>query len=205
MFLRFRTFFVYLVIAYFSITTLHAEVSERQDTAAESVDEETLDAAGNAQKKQPPPNENLNAIVTEAEKIKKGIIELNQRLYQFEEELLYPSNTQLAVFLSYAENIAFVLDSVELSLDDKLVSSSLYQESELSALKNGGIQRIYLGSLEDGKHKLAVQFNGKGRNDRYFRRKKALNFVKEEQARFIQLIVSEDRTTGEPLFKVKQW
>lgn len=205
MYLRIRTAFVCFLIAFCSISVLHAEVSSGQGAEVDAIDEETLDASGNTQKKQPPVNENLNAIVREAESIKKSIIELNQRLYQFEENLLYPSNTQLAVFLSYAENIGFVLDSVELRLDDKLVSSSLYQDSELSALKNGGIQRIYLGSLEDGKHKLTVQFNGQGKNDRYFRRKKALNFIKEEQARFIQLIVSEDRTTGEPLFKVKQW
>jgi len=201
MFLRFRTVFIFIIIAFISSTsTLQA-----QETDADAIDEETLDAAGNTQKTSVPANANLSAIVNDAEKIKKDIIELNQRLYQFEEALLYPANTQLAVFLSYADNNAFVLDSVELRLDDKLVSSSLYQESELAALKNGGIQRIYLGSLVDGKHKLTVQFNGQGRNDSYFRRKKALNFIKEEQARFIQLIVSEDRATGEPLFKVKQW
>ena len=201
MFLRFRTVFIFIIIAFISSTsTLQA-----QGTDSDAVDEETIDAAGNTKKTSAPPNASLSAIVNDAEKIKKDIIELNQRLYQFEEALLYPANTQLAVFLSYADNNAFVLDSVELRLDDKLVSSSLYQETELAALKNGGIQRIYLGSLVDGKHKLTVQFNGQGRNDSYFRRKKALNFIKEEQARFIQLIVSEDRATGEPLFKVKQW
>lgn len=201
MFLRFRAVFILIVIIFFSsIAALQAQTAD-----PEAIDEETLDAAGNQQKKLPPPNANLNAIVNEAEKIKKDIIDLNRRLYQFEEALLYPSNTQLAVFLSYADNNAFSLDSVDLQLDDKLVSSSLYQEAELAALKNGGIQRIYLGSLADGKHKLTVQFNGQGRNDSYFRRKKALSFIKEEQARYIQLIVSEDRATGEPLFKVKQW
>ena len=50
-----------------------------------------------------------------------------------------------------------------------------------------------------------MQFNGQGRNDRYFRRKKILSFVKEEKARYIQLIVSDNNSTGEPVFKVKQW
>lgn len=203
--LQIRTLFICLIFAFMSVSSLQAEQAAGQNPELDPVDEETLDASGRVQKAPAAPNENLGAIVREAEKIKKDIIELNRRLYQFEENLLYPSNTQLAVFLSYAENTAFVLDSVELRLDEKLVSTSIYQESELAALKNGGIQRIYLGSLEDGKHKLTVQFNGQGRNDRYFRRKKALNFVKEEQARFIQLIVTEDRATSEPLFKVKQW
>ena len=205
MFLQIRTVFILLILTLLSVAPLQAEQSGSQNPDQDSIDEETLDSSGRVQKTSPAQNENLGAIVKEAEKIKKDIIDLNRRLYQFEENLLYPSNTQLAVFLSYAENTAFILDSVELRLDEKLVSASIYQDTELTALKNGGIQRIYLGSLEDGKHKLTVQFNGQGRNDRYFRRKKALNFVKEEKARFIQLIVTEDRTTSEPLVKVKQW
>ncbi len=205
MFLRIRSVLITIVITFLTLSPVHLSAATPAGSQVESVDEETLDAKGNAKKSAPEQSESLNAIVSEAEKIKKDIIELNQRLYQFEEALLYPTNTQLSVFLSYADNTAFILDSVELLLDDKLVSASLYQDAELSALKNGGIQRVYLGSLADGKHKLTVQFNGQGKNERYFRRKKALNFVKEEQARFIQLIVSEDRTTGEPLFKVKQW
>ncbi|MFV1873707.1 MAG: hypothetical protein ACMZ64_10340 [Oleiphilus sp.] len=174
-------------------------------TANPDAEEETLDESGNPVSAKAPVNENLNAIVNEAEKIKQDIIKINQDLYRFQEALLYPTNTQLAIFLSYADNSAFILDSIEINLDGKLVSSALYRESEVEALKKGGIQRVFLGSLSDGKHKLSIQFNGQGRNDRYFRRKKILNFVKEEQARYIQLIVSDNNTTGEPIFKVKQW
>ena len=147
----------------------------------------------------------MNAIVGEAEKIKQEIIKINQDLYRFQESLLYPANTQLAIFLSYADNSSFVLDSIEITLDGQMVSSALYRETEVEALKKGGIQSVYLGSLSDGQHKLSMQFNGQGRNDRYFRRKKILSFVKEEKARYIQLIVSDNNTTGEPVFKVKQW
>jgi len=145
------------------------------------------------------------ALVEQAEKIKKELIQLNRELYQFEEDLLYPANTQLAVFLSLSEDSKFLLDSIELRLDDQMVSSYLYTESEIDALKKGGVQRIYLGSLSDGSHKLTAQFNGQGANDRYFRRKKALRFTKDHDAKFIQMVISESSTTREPLFKVKQW
>tara|TARA_R110002072_G_scaffold172728_1_gene326969 strand:- start:51960 stop:52559 length:600 start_codon:yes stop_codon:yes gene_type:complete len=168
------------------------------------IEEGSLDAGGNVGKAEVV-NENLNALVSEAEKIKKEIIKINQELYKFQKELLYPSNTQLAIFLSYSEKTSFVLDSIEINLDGKLVSSSLYRDSEIEALKKGGIQRIYLGSLSDGKHKLSMQFNGQGQNERYFRRKKILSFIKEENARYIQLIVSDNNVSGEPVFKVKQW
>lgn len=137
--------------------------------------------------------------------LKQEIIDLNRQLYQFEEDLLHPVNTQIAIFLGLAPDTRFVLDSIELQLDNTLISSYLYQEKEISALKAGGIQKLYVGSLADGKHKLTASFNGQGSSSRYFRRKKAMTFVKEQKAKYIQLIVSEDKRTGDPLFKVKQW
>lgn len=203
MFLQFRTFI--LLFALLSAFSLQAVEQGSASASSDSVDEESLDATGNPVKPSEAVNENLNAIVSEAEKIKQEIIKINQDLYRFQESLLYPANTQLAIFLSYAENSSFVLDSIEITLDGQLVSSALYRETEVEALKKGGIQRVYLGSLSDGKHKLSMQFNGQGQNDRYFRRKKILSFIKEEKARYIQLIVSDNNSTGEPVFKVKQW
>lgn len=144
-------------------------------------------------------------IINQVETLKKQLIQLNSELYQFEEDLLYPADTQLAVFLSITAENTFILDSVEILLDDKLITSYLYKENEISALKKGGVQRLYLGSLSDGRHKLTARFNGQGANNRYFRRKKALPFTKEHDAKFIQLVVTENKTTREPLFKVKQW
>lgn len=137
--------------------------------------------------------------------LKEDIVDLNRELYQFEERLLYPVETQIAVFLALAPDTKFSLDSIELKLNDTLISSYLYQEKEISALKSGGIQRLYVGSLSDGKHKLSASFNGQGANSRYFRRKKAMKFQKGQKAKYIQLVVSEDKRTGEPLFKVRQW
>lgn len=141
----------------------------------------------------------------EAEEIKKSLIELNRDLYVFEEKLLYPTETQLAVFLSLRPNTTFELDSVEILLDDTLVATHLYQESELEALSNGGIQELYIGSLSDGRHKLTAQFNGQKSDKSYFRRKKALKFTKENKAKYIQMDISENSANREPLFKVKQW
>ncbi|MFT6906268.1 MAG: hypothetical protein ACJAS1_002933 [Oleiphilaceae bacterium] len=202
--LEYFRIFILLFAFLFSIG-LQAVQPNNSSIQQNTVDEESLDAAGNAVKPSEPVNENLNGIVNEVEKIKQEIIKINQDLYRFQESLLYPANTQLAIFLSYAENSAFVLDSIEINLDGQLVASALYRDTEIGALKKGGIQRVYLGSLSDGKHKLSIQFNGQGQNDRYFRRKKILSFLKEEQARYIQLIVSDNNSTGEPVFKVKQW
>lgn len=146
-----------------------------------------------------------SALASETLELKQQIIDLNRKLYQFEEDLLHPVETQVAVFLAMAPDTSFSLDSIELKLDNTLISSYLYQEKEISALKRGGVQQLYVGSLEDGKHKLTASFNGQGGGSRYYRRKKAMPFVKKSKAKYIQLIVGEDKRTGEPLFKVKQW
>jgi len=156
-------------------------------------------------KKKPRPKSLDSALIKEAEQLKKQLIQLNSELYKFEEDLLHPANTQLGVFLSVSRDSSFVLDSIEIRLDDKLVTSYIYKENEISPLKNGGIQRLYLGSLADGRHKLTARFNGQGANNQYFRRKKALPFTKEHSAKFIQLVVTESKTNNEPLFKVKAW
>tara|TARA_R110001592_G_scaffold138511_4_gene357644 strand:- start:26809 stop:27420 length:612 start_codon:yes stop_codon:yes gene_type:complete len=203
MFLHLRTFLALLI--FISVFSVQAAGPNDSSSQQDSVEEESLDASGKPVKQAEPVNENLSALVNEAEKIKQEIIKINQDLYKFQESLLYPANTQLAVFLSYAEKTSFVIDSIEINLDGKLIASALYRDTEVEALKNGGIQRVYLGSLSDGKHKLSMQFNGQGQNERLFKRKKILSFIKEEQARFIQLIVSDNNSTGEPMFKVKQW
>lgn len=147
----------------------------------------------------------ISKLTKEAEQIKKSLIDLNRDLYVFEEKLLYPTETQFAVFLSLRSDTSFTLDSVELLLDDKLVATHLYSESELEALAKGGIQKLFLGSLADGRHKLTAQFHGQNADKSYFKRKKALKFTKENKAKYIQMEISENAAKREPLFKVKQW
>lgn len=147
----------------------------------------------------------ISKLAKEAEKLKQDLVELNRELYDFEERLLYPTETQLAVFLSLRSDTTFTIDSVGIILDGKLVATHLYEESELEALKKGGIQKVYLGSLADGRHKLKVQLNGQAADKSYFRRKKELKFSKENKAKYIQMEISENSVKREPSIKVKQW
>ena len=49
--------------------------------------------------------------------LKKQVLDLNRDLFLLEEELLFPSNTQTAVFISMDVGEFFGLDSVELRID----------------------------------------------------------------------------------------
>ena len=98
--------------------------------------------------------------------LKSEVLALNRDLFVLEEELLYPANTQVAVFVSMDVGEFFDLDSMELKVDGKSVASYLYTEREVEALREGGVQRLYVGNLRAGTHELVAFFNGKGPHDR---------------------------------------
>jgi hypothetical protein len=110
------------------------------------------------------------ALDEQIQSIKTDAVQLNRDLAILEEELLFPANTQVAVFLSMDVGEFFALDSVELRVDDKQVSRHLYTPREAEALLKGGVQRLYLGNLKVGEHELVALFTGKGPNGQDYSR-----------------------------------
>ncbi|MHB8844730.1 MAG: hypothetical protein ACYC7L_08260 [Nitrospirota bacterium] len=92
----------------------------------------------------------------QVQEIKSDVLGIAAELNQLEEKLLYPSTTQVAVFISLAGGEAFRLDAVEIQLDGKPVAHHLYTFKELEALQKGGVQRIYTGNVRSGEHDLQV-------------------------------------------------
>ena len=80
--------------------------------------------------------------------LKKEVLDVNRELFLMEEDILYPESTQFTVFLSLDVGDFFDLDSVQLRIDDKIVTNYLYTHRELTALKKGGVQRLYQGNLK---------------------------------------------------------
>ena len=78
----------------------------------------------------------------EIDRLKADVADLSQTLYQLEENVLYPVDTQVAVFLTLRNREGLDLDSVELYLNDTPVASHLYTDQERDALKQGGVQRL---------------------------------------------------------------
>src|SRR5262245_50444601 len=66
----------------------------------------------------------------EVQDLKKDVVDLNRDLFVLEEELLFPANTQVAVFLSMDVGDFFALDSVTLKIDNKEVVNYLYTPRE---------------------------------------------------------------------------
>src|SRR5580700_4033726 len=118
------------------------------------------DAAPAAAPDAPPAD--FKTLDQEVQGLKKDVIDLNKDLFVLEEELLFPANTQVALYVSMDVGAFFALDSVTIKIDNKEVKNYLYTAREADALLKGGVQQIYLGNLKVGKHELVAFFTGKG-------------------------------------------
>ncbi|MEO7209287.1 MAG: hypothetical protein ABI145_21560, partial [Steroidobacteraceae bacterium] len=116
----------------------------------------------------PPPE--LKTLDQEVQGLKKDVIDLNKDLFVLQEELLFPANTQVALYISMDVGTFFALDSVTVKIDNKEVKNYLYTAREADALLKGGVQQIYLGNLKVGKHELVAFFAGKGPVERDYKR-----------------------------------
>ncbi len=137
--------------------------------------------------------------------LKQDVIALNRDLFILEEELLYPANTQLAVFVSLDVGEFFKLDSVQLKVDDKVVSNYLYTQREVDALHRGGIQRLYMGNLKAGEHELVAVYSGMGPKGRDYRRGASLVINKSLGAKYVEIKIVDNPSSEQPDFSIKEW
>ena len=139
------------------------------------------------------------------ETIKQEMLALNRDLFILEEELLFPGNTQLTVFVSMDVGEFFQLDAVKLTLDEKTVTNYLYSERQVDALKRGGVQRLYLGNIKAGEHELVAVYTGRGPQGRDFRRAVNLNFEKSTGIKQLELKIVDDESMQQPDFQIVEW
>jgi len=144
----------------------------------------------------------LDARIQDA---KSDVIKLNRDLLVLEEELLFPANTQVALFVSMDVGKLFELDSVQVKLDDKVVANYLYTPAEVKALHRGGVQRVYLGNLRTGEHELVAFFTGGGPHARDYKRGATVKFEKGTDAKYIELRIKDSTGKLQPEFDVKVW
>jgi len=149
-----------------------------------------------------PPAAGLDDRIQDA---KADVIRLNRDLLVLEEELLFPANTQVAIFVSMDVGKLFSLDSVRVKLDDKDVAAYLYTPLEVQALHRGGVQRLYVGNLKAGTHEIVAFFTGKGPHERDYKRGATIKIDKGTEPKYIELQIKDSTGKLQPEFEVKVW
>jgi hypothetical protein len=151
------------------------------------------------------PPADFKTLDQEVQGLKKDVIDLNKDLFVLEEELLFPANTQVALYVSMDVGAFFALDSVTIKIDNKEVKNYLYTAREADALLKGGVQQIYLGNLKVGKHELVAFFTGKGPVERDYKRGATIMFDKGVGAKYLELKITDRVAKHQPEFAIKDW
>lgn len=147
----------------------------------------------------------VSALDARIQDAKADVIRLNRDLLVLEEELLFPANTQVALFVSMDVGVMFELESVQIKLDDKVVATHLYTPNEVRALHRGGVQRIHVANLRAGDHAIDAFFTGRGPHERDYKRGTTLKFEKGTDPKYIELRIKDSQQKLQPEFEVKVW
>ena len=149
--------------------------------------------------------ESVNALSGEIQELKQSVITLNTNLRVLEEDLLFPANTQVNVFLSLDVGKFFTLDTVKLELDGKVVESHIYSDKELNALTRGGIHKLHMANLGVGEHTLSAFFTGVGPKGREYKRGATMKINKTSGPKYVELKITDSSMKLQPEFSVKEW
>lgn len=134
--------------------------------------------------------EQIKGIDEQVQDIKKDVLAISSELVQLEEKLLYPSGTQVSLFVAMAQGETFRLDAVEVKIDGKEATHHIYTFKELEALQQGGVQRIYTGNVRTGEHTLDVTLIGKTEGNSDYRETATYKFTKDEGPRLVEITLA---------------
>ena len=136
---------------------------------------------------------------------KRDVLEVNKRLLLLEEELLFPADTQVGIYVSLDVGHFFQPDSITLELDGEVLTSHLYTEKEIRALKNGAVQRLALANVKNGDHELTAFITGTWPAGREMRQGVTGHFDKNHGRHFVQLHIEDDTAKQQPRFRFRDW
>lgn len=187
-------------------SSLLAQEEKPSSTWAESVDDTSIEfGAENVEQSATKALSEVRKISRDIQLLKGEVVELNKDLRLMEEKLLYPSSTKYSVFVSVTSGQFFALESLKLKLDGRLVATHVYSEKQRQALLRGGVQKLYITNLSEGKHKAVAFVTGIGPGGRAYKRATELEFKKGPGSQYLEIAVSDDTVAQEPVFEMKQW
>ncbi|HEU5235403.1 MAG TPA: hypothetical protein VFU50_21275 [Terriglobales bacterium] len=169
-----------LAFSFAELGGLHAVTVSEDKKAAASGDKNTAS----------PDQQQMRGLDEQVQEVKSDVLSISQELSRLEEKLLYPSGTQVAIFVALAKGDQMRLDSVRLQIDGQLVTQHIYSAKELEALRKGGVQRIYVGNVATGDHQLEVLVDGKLDDGKDFSRTEHLTFRKEVKPKLVGLTLA---------------
>lgn len=147
----------------------------------------------------------VRKISSDIQQLKGEVIELNKDLRLMEEKLLFPSSTKYSVFVSLSSGQFFDLESIKLKVDGRFVATHVYSEKQRNAMLRGGVHRLYITNLSEGKHQIIAFMTGIGPGERSYKRAAELEIKKGPGSQYLEIAVSDDSKAQEPVLMMKEW
>jgi len=141
--------------------------------------------------------EQMKGLDEQVQEIKSDVLDIATELNRLEERLLYPSNTQVAVFVTLKADDTFLLDALDISINGDAVAHHIYSYKEIEALKRGGMQRIYTGNLLSGEHEVQVTMLGKTKGGSDLSRSESFMIDKAVGPKAVEIILSDPGLAAE--------
>ncbi len=191
---------VVLALSFAALSPLHAapvqgdkktEPGNKTTENKKSTERKAADAS--------PDQKQMRDLDEQVQQTKSDVLSIAAELNQLEEKLLYPSGTQVAIFVALGKGEELRLDAVRLQIDGQLVAHYIYSAKELEALRKGGVQRIYVGNVATGDHQLNVLVDGKLKGGADFNRTEHFTFHKEVKPKLVELTVAGPDSGSTPI------
>jgi hypothetical protein len=161
-------------------------------------------ALGGAVQAAEPSAQEMRSLDEQVQEIKTDVLAIAAELSALEEQLLFPSNTQVSVFVTLERPDAFRLDAVQLSIDGNLAAHHIYSFKELDALSSGGVQRIFTGNLPGGEHELSVTVLGKLPTGKEYQQTEKFTFEKSIEPRLLGIALAGP-SAGRSAIALNDW
>lgn len=105
-------------------------------------------------------NDDIRSLDDQVQDAKSVALSIAAELNILEERLLYPSGTQVSIYLSVARQADIQPSAVAIHINGEPVTNHIYSVKELEALQKGGVQKLYVGNVVEGRHELRVTITG---------------------------------------------
>ena len=135
--------------------------------------------------------DNMKSLDGQVQEIKSDVLDIASELQNLGERLLYPTGTQLSIFVAVEEDRPFRLDAVQIEIDGELATHHIYSFTELEALQKGGVQRAFTGNVVTGNHEMRVTVIGRKDGGEDFSRSEMFAFSKGVKPKTLGITLAE--------------
>ena len=153
----------------------------------------------------PTETESFQELDAKAEQALSEVLSLGADMVILQAAQEMSPKTQLMVLVSITPMDFFQLEAVQLLIDENTVTYHRYTPAELTALAQGGSQRLFLDNAPAGRHQITAVIFGQLSKDPDYQREVSYTTVFGAGRRVLELNIAADKKQTLPELAIKEW